>query len=486
MPHLDEGAIWVRATMPYTISFEEAAKIAPQIRHILQSFPMVTDVADEHGRPDDGTDPTGFFNVEFFVGLQPYREWTGPITTKDQLIAAIDERLKTFPGIIFNYTQPAEDAVDEAETGLKSALDVKVFGPDLVTLEALGKQIKDVMEGVRGLSELPLVQELGQPSLTIEPDRAKIARYGLNVADVNALIEAAVGGTAATQVVQGERLFDLVVRLEPQYRDTPDAIAQIPVTTSGGQNIPLKELADITVSNGAAFIYRQDNSRFIGVQHSVQGRDLAGAVHDAQHRVTTNVVLPTGYRIAWGRVSGLYRVAETAVHRPPADALPHFPDPVCALQQLQVPRDHRGGRPPVGPRGRAARVGVDGDAVLGLVRHRIFGAVRGLGADRRGLHLLRQRTPAGGAGDRSGYATGRVAAAATHHDDGARGGARIAAGGDGARRRHGLAASLCDGDRRGALFPPVDQRLRDARALRTSRPRGRSARGLAPSPSYSV
>ncbi len=207
MPHLDEGAIWVRATMPYTISFEESAKIAPQIRQILRSFPMVTDVADEHGRPDDGTDPTGFFNVEFYVGLKPYREWTGPIKTKDELITAIDQRLRSFPGIIFNYTQPAEDAVDEAETGLKSALDLKVFGPDLDTLEALGKQIKHVMEGVRGLTELTLVQELGQPSLTVKPDRAKIARYGLNVADVNSLIEAAVGGTAATQVVQGERLF---------------------------------------------------------------------------------------------------------------------------------------------------------------------------------------------------------------------------------------------------------------------------------------
>jgi heavy metal efflux system protein len=300
MPHLDEGAIWVRATMPYTISFEESAKIAPQIRSILRSFPMVTDVADEHGRPDDGTDPTGFFNVEFYVGLKPYGAWTGPIRTKEQLIAAIDRRLKTFPGIIFNYTQPAEDAVDEAETGLKSALDVKVFGPDLDTLQALGKQIKHAMTTVDGITELTLVQELGQPSLTVTPDRAKIARYGLNIADVNSLIEAAVGGAAATQVVQGERLFDLVVRLEPRYRETPEAISNIPVTTPGGQHIPLKELATIQVANGASFIYRQDNSRFIGVQYSVEGRDLASAVHDAQRAVTAHLRLPAGYRIVWG------------------------------------------------------------------------------------------------------------------------------------------------------------------------------------------
>jgi heavy metal efflux system protein len=300
MPHLDEGAIWVRATMPYTISLEESSRIVPQIRAILQSFPQVTDVADEHGRPDDGTDPTGFFNAEFYVGLKPYAAWSGPIRSKQQLIAAIDRRLESFPGIIFNYTQPAEDAVDEAETGLKSALDVKVFGSDLDTLQAIGKRIKRVLEDVAGVTQLTLVQELGQPSLTVTPDRAKIARYGLNVADLNNLIEAAVGGDAATQIVQGERLFDLVVRLEPRFRETPEAIGNILVATPGGQHIPVKELADIQVSNGASFIYRQDNSRFIGVQYSVEGRDLAGTVQDAQRRVAALIHAPAGYRVVWG------------------------------------------------------------------------------------------------------------------------------------------------------------------------------------------
>jgi cobalt-zinc-cadmium resistance protein CzcA len=300
MPHLDEGAIWVRATMPYTISLEESAKIVPQIRAVLRSFPQVTDVSDEHGRPDDGTDPTGFFNAEFYVGLKPYEAWTGPIRTKERLIAAIDNRLETFPGIIFNYTQPAEDAVDEAETGLKSALDVKVFGADLDTLQALGTTIKKSLEGVPGVTQLTLVEELGQPSLTVTPDRERIARYGLNVADINNLIEAAVGGAAATQVVQGERLFDLVVRLHPQFRETPEAIGNIPVPTSAGQHIPLKELATIQVANGASFIYRQDNSRFIGVQYSVEGRDLASTVHDAQQVVAARVHIPPGYRVVWG------------------------------------------------------------------------------------------------------------------------------------------------------------------------------------------
>ncbi len=300
MPKLDEGAIWVRATMPYTISFDESARIVPQVRTILHSFPEVTIVADEHGRPDDGTDPTGFFNAEFYVGLTPYREWRGPYHTKQELIAAIDKKLRAFPGITFNYTQPAEDAVDEAETGLKSSLDVKIFGGDLNVLQEQGKAIRHVMEAVPGITQLTLVQELGQPALTVAVDRQKIARYGINVADVNALIEAAVGGSPATQVVQGEKLFDLIVRLQPQYRETPEAIGNILVATPDGQQIPLRELAAIAISNGAAFIYRQDNARYIGIQYSVEGRDLASAVQEAQRQVDKQVHLPAGYRVVWG------------------------------------------------------------------------------------------------------------------------------------------------------------------------------------------
>jgi heavy metal efflux system protein len=311
MPHLDEGALWIRATLPYTISFEESSKLSPQVRSILRSFPEVTVVASEHGRPDDGTDPTGFFNDEFYVGLKPYSEWHGPYRTKQQLIDAINEKLTAFPGIVFNYTQPAEDAVDEAETGLKSSLAVKVFGADLELLEQKGKTIKHVLEKVPGITHVTLVQELGQPSLTVNVDRARIARYGLNVADVNGLIEAAVGGAAATQVVQGEKLFDLVVRLEPRFRETPEAIGRILVATPDGQQVPLKELADIRVESGASFIYREDNSRYIGIQFSVEGRDLAGAVADAQQQVASQVRLPTGYRLDWGGEYKEYTASRT-------------------------------------------------------------------------------------------------------------------------------------------------------------------------------
>jgi len=302
MPHLDEGSLWIRATMPYTISFDEASKLGPQMRDLLVSFPQVTTVANELGRPDDGTDPIGFFNDEYFVGLRPYSDpaWSGTIRTKAALIDAIHVKLQAFPGIIFNYTQPAEDAVDEAETGLKSSLAVKIFGTDLAMLESKGDEVQRALSGVPGIEHVSLVRELGQPSLTIEPDRAKLARYGLNVADVNALIETAVGGTAATQVVQGERTFDLVVRLQARFRESIDAIKNILIATPDNQHLPLSEFADIKVSKGASFIYRESNSRFVGVQFSVEGRDLASAVAEAQKKVGEAVHLPPGYTFDWG------------------------------------------------------------------------------------------------------------------------------------------------------------------------------------------
>ena len=304
MPHLDEGALWVRATMPYTISWQEAAKIAPQVRRILMSYPQVTEVGSELGRPDDGTDPTGFFNCEFYVGLKPYsdKSWkTGPIRNKQDLINSLNSKLTTFPGIIFNYTQPAEDAVDEALTGLKSALAVKVYGPDLHVLQNTALKIKTALNNVPGFADLIVVRELGQPSLLIHIDRQKIARYGVNVSDVEAVIGAAIGGQPATQVIQGEKLFDLIVRMKPQFRSDPNSIGNLLVGTPDGQQIPLKDLADISIGNGAAFIYREDNSRYIGIQYSIEGRDLASAV-DAGQKAIAPIVhsLPQGYRVTWG------------------------------------------------------------------------------------------------------------------------------------------------------------------------------------------
>ena len=302
MPHLDEGALWVRATMPYTISFEEASNIAPQIRKILMSYPQVTVVGSELGRPDDGTDPTGFFNCEFYVGLKPYKDkaWSGDLNTKDKLIESINKKLTAFPGIIFNYTQPAEDAVDEALTGLKSSLAVKIYGDDLTVLQDKAVQIKNTLSRTPGFTDLTVIRELGQPSLLIDVDRDKIARYGINVADVEAVISAAVGGQAVTQVIQGEKVFDLVVRMQPQFRSSAHEIGGLLVGTPDGKQIPLSQLADIRQGNGASFIYRENNSRYIGVQYSIEGRDLESAVRDGQKAVSQAVSLPQGYWLSWG------------------------------------------------------------------------------------------------------------------------------------------------------------------------------------------
>jgi heavy metal efflux system protein len=303
LPHLDEGALWVRATMPYTISFEEAAKFAPQVRALLKQYPMVTVVGSELGRPDDGTDPTGFFNCEFYVGLTPYNDasWKkGPIHSKEELIADVQKKLDTYPGVIFNYTQPAEDAVDEALTGLKSALAVKIFGPDLNVLEKKAVEIRNVLDKTPGFTELTVVRELGQPSLIVDANREKIARYGINVADVEAVVQAAIGGQAATQVIQGEKLFDLIVRMEPQFRSSARQIGDLLVPAPGGQQIPLAELASIKESSGASFIYRENNSRYIGIQFSIVGRNLEGIVNAGQAAVAKSVQIPDGYTLDWG------------------------------------------------------------------------------------------------------------------------------------------------------------------------------------------
>jgi cobalt-zinc-cadmium resistance protein CzcA len=312
MPHLDEGAVWVRATMPYTISYEEAAKFAPQVRNILMSYPMVTDVGSELARPDDGTDPTGFFNCEFYVGLKPYKDpvWNqGTIHNKAALRDDLEKRLAAYPGVIFNFTQPAEDAVDEALTGLKSALAVKIYGPDLQVLEQKAVEIKRVLQQVQGFTQLTVVRELGQPSVQIDVDREKIARYGINVSDVEGVVQAGVGGQAATQVIQGEMLFDLVVRMKPEYRSSTHDIGNLLVPTPSGQQVPISELATIRQGSGASFIYRENNSRYIGVQFSIEGRDLARAVDEAQKAVRETVALPQGYTLAWGGEYGEYVAA---------------------------------------------------------------------------------------------------------------------------------------------------------------------------------
>jgi cobalt-zinc-cadmium resistance protein CzcA len=299
MPALEEGNIWVRTTMPVDISFEEASRLVTQVRGIFKQFPEVVSVASQLGRPDDGTDPTSFFNAEFLVNLKKKAEWRNTLSTKRDLIDEIERELSAIPGVTFNFSQAIQDNVQEAMSGVKGENAIKLFGSDLHVLEAQAALIKQVMEPVPGVKDLGVLHLLGQPNLIIEVDRQACARYGLKVGDVNNVVQAAIGGQAVTQVYEGERWFDLVVRFKQEYRRDAEAIGNIQVSTPEGARIPLKQLATITEQTGAFIVYRENNERYIPIKFSVRGRDLEGTVTDAQQRIAAHVALPEGYRIEW-------------------------------------------------------------------------------------------------------------------------------------------------------------------------------------------
>ncbi|MDE3040216.1 MAG: efflux RND transporter permease subunit [Nitrospirota bacterium] len=298
MPALEEGNLWVRATMPVDISFAQAAKLTSEIRRLFRESPEVTTIVSQLGRPDDGTDPTSFFNAEFLANLKPEKEWR-PGLSKDALIEEIEGRLKDIPGIIFNFSQVIQDNVEEAMSGVKGENSIKLFGADLKTMEAKAVEIEHVMRQIRGVKDLGVFRLIGQPNLLIQVDREASARYGLQVADVNAVVQAAVGGQAVTQVYEGERLFDLVVRFLPEFRQDVDAIGNILVSTPNGARIPLKQVASITTQTGAFIIYRENNERYIPIKFSVRDRDLQSTVEEAQARLAKEVSLPQRYRMEW-------------------------------------------------------------------------------------------------------------------------------------------------------------------------------------------
>jgi cobalt-zinc-cadmium resistance protein CzcA len=302
MPALEEGNLWVRATMPVDISFNEASRIATEIRGIFRSHPTVKSVVSQLGRPDDGTDPTSFFNAEFFVNLRPRHEWPSGLT-KEGIIRQIEEKLEVFPGITFNFSQVIQDNVEEAMSGVKGENSIKLFGPDLAQLESTALQIEKVMKPIAGVQDLGVFRLLGQPNLLIAVDRNACARYGVLVADVNTVVQAAIGGQAVTQVLEGERRFDLVVRFLPEYRQDVEAISAIQVSTPDGLRIPLKQLAEISTQTGAFIIYRENNERYIPIKFSVRNRDLAGTVREALARINEKVPMPLGLRY---EVAGQY------------------------------------------------------------------------------------------------------------------------------------------------------------------------------------
>ena len=299
LPKLEEGNIWARATLPLTTSLSNADEVAGGVRRVFQSFPEVTTVVSQTGRPDDGSDTTGFFNVEFFVDLKDQDEWPRGLT-KEALVAQIDQRLRArFPGINFGYSQNIEDNVEEALSGVKGVNAIKVYGPDLSVDERVANQVKEVVGGVPGMADLAVYRSMGQPNLIITPDRAACSRYGLNVGDVNGVVQAAIGGQAVTQVLQGERSFNLMVRWQPKYRQSLDAIRQIRIAQPAGGYVQLDQVADIKTLEGASFIYREGLQRYVPIRFSVRGRDMESTVEDAKRAVAKQINLPEGVHLDW-------------------------------------------------------------------------------------------------------------------------------------------------------------------------------------------
>ncbi|HXQ25242.1 MAG TPA: CusA/CzcA family heavy metal efflux RND transporter [Candidatus Acidoferrales bacterium] len=298
MPKLEEGNLWIRATLPQDASYETGAKMAHEIRELILKSPVVTQVVSQMGRPDDGTDVTTFNNIEFMVSLKSPGQWPGGLT-KDKLISQMDEQLERYPGIDFNFSQNIQDNVEEAMSGVKGENSLKLFGDDIDTLVAKAGEIRDVMASVPGVADLGVFQESGQPELVVSIDRRASARYGLMAGDVDAAVQAAIGGLATTQILQGDRRFDFVIRYQPQFRTTPEAIRGILLPTPEGSNVPLGEVADVSLRQGAFMIFRENGRRYIPVKFSVRGRDLAGTIRDVQGRLAQKVQLPEGYHLEW-------------------------------------------------------------------------------------------------------------------------------------------------------------------------------------------
>jgi cobalt-zinc-cadmium resistance protein CzcA len=304
LPHLDEGAIWVRGSLAPSTGPTESLVIADHARIVLASFPEVTQVISQIGRPDDGTDTTGFFNTEYFVDLKPKKEWR-PVfhQNKDELIAAMDRELDKTPGVIWNFSQPISDNVEEAVSGVKGELAVKLYGTDLKTLEAKGDQIVSVMSHIKGVADLGLFRVIGQPNLEYIVDRAAAARYGINVADIQAAIEGAVGGTISgapvSQVLDGEARYDVMVRYDPTSRSTPEEISNIRLLAPSGERVSLAQLTQVKVEDGAEEIYREGGSRYVAIKYSVRDRDLGSTVEEAIEKVNRQVKLPPGYSLDW-------------------------------------------------------------------------------------------------------------------------------------------------------------------------------------------
>jgi cobalt-zinc-cadmium resistance protein CzcA len=298
LPELDEGALWVESELPMSVSLPQAKEISDKMIAIIGKFPEVKQTLSQIGRTNDGTDPKGFFNVQIQVDLKQKEDWPKGIT-EEKLIDDMDQQLRKIPGVIFNYSQPIRDNVEEAVAGVNAALAVKIFGPDFNMLDSTARVVKNVLKDVRGVDDLGILRNLGQPEFRIELDQQKMAQYGVNIADANSVIEMALGGKAATQLYEGERKFDIRVRYDKEFRNTPDKIEDLRVPTQDGTKIPLSEIAYTRTLTGPAFIFRDNNLRHIAVKFSVRGRDLGSTIQEAQQKVAAALKLPKGYTMTW-------------------------------------------------------------------------------------------------------------------------------------------------------------------------------------------
>jgi heavy metal efflux system protein len=300
LPQLDEGSLWVQTKLPMSVSLDEAQKVSDRMMVIIKKFPEAKGVLSQIGRTNDGTDPKGFFNVQIAVDLKNKKEWNPAYKGNvDNLIDAMDKELEVLPGIIFNYSQPIRDNVAEAVAGVPAAIAVKIFGTDFNTLDSLATKMELILRGVKGVDDLGVIRNLGQPEFRIKLDQARMAFYGVNTADAGSVIEMAIGGKEATMMYEGEKKFDIRVRYQKAFRDDEEEIKNLMVPTANGAKVPLKEIADIGTKTGPAFIYRDNNARYIAVKFSVRGRDLGSTIADAQQQVNAAVKLPDDYKATW-------------------------------------------------------------------------------------------------------------------------------------------------------------------------------------------
>ncbi|MER3464492.1 MAG: CusA/CzcA family heavy metal efflux RND transporter [Chitinophagaceae bacterium] len=313
LPELDEGALWVKSQLPMSASLSQSKEVASEMTDIIRKFPEVRHTLAQIGRTNDGTDPKGFFNVEIAVDLKPKKDWRKGVST-DLLIDSMDRQLSKIPGLLLNYSQPIRDNVEEAVAGVPASLAVKIFGPDFYTLDSLSKQVMGQLSKVHGVEDLGILKNLGQPEFRIELDQQRMAMYGINTADANAVIEMAIGGKAATQLYEGERKFDVRVRYQKEFRNTQEKIENLMVPAQDGTKVPLKQIASIRTLTGPAFIYRDNNTRYIAVKFSVRGRDLGSTIAEAQQKVKAAIHLPNGYSTTWnGEFENQQRASSTLV-----------------------------------------------------------------------------------------------------------------------------------------------------------------------------